>query len=190
MHGGELGAHSPGLGRGSTFTVRLPVGVSAPATAGAAAAPAIVDAGDAASAGRQPQRILVADDNHDAADSLALLLGLVGHEVEVAYDGQEALDRYRSFRPQLALLDMAMPRYSGAEVAALIRTAHGDAAITLVALTGFGQERDRHLALEAGFDHHLTKPVQLDQLLVLIGGERLNGTEAEAAHAGASGIAQ
>ncbi len=115
------------------------------------------------------RRILVADDNRDAADSLALLLGLEGHEVQVAYDGGQALARFHSFKPQVVLLDISMPTYSGNELAALIRSQPAGNSVTLVALSGFGQPQDQKLAQQSGFDHHLTKPVGLQELIELIG---------------------
>jgi CheY-like chemotaxis protein len=109
--------------------------------------------------------VLVADDNRDAADSLAALLRMSGHEVSVVYDGDAALAEFRRLQPDVALLDIGMPRRSGYEVASAIRQdpAHGAGAM-LVAITGWGQDRDRSTAIAAGFDHHLTKPVDPDQV--------------------------
>ncbi len=166
LHGGRLVAESAGPGRGCTFTVHLPV-ASADAAAGTAGETRLPPAGlPAASTSR---RILVADDNRDAADSLAMLLRLEGFEVRTAYDGIAALACHGDFRPRVALLDMGMPGHSGAEVAALVRRRQGREPITLVAITGYGQQRDREQALVAGFDHHLTKPIRRDQLLALLG---------------------
>jgi PAS domain S-box-containing protein len=172
LHGGQLEAHSPGPGAGSTFTARLPVALLPEA---AAATPDVTSAvvhaeqpaEQPATAAGSKRRILIADDNRDAADSLALLLGMHGHEVQVAYDGREALARFHSFHPEVALLDMGMPEHTGTEVATLIRSQQR-APITLVALTGFGQPSDRQRALDAGFDHHLIKPIQLEQLQSMI----------------------
>ena len=116
-------------------------------------------------------RVLVVDDNTDAAESLAMLLEVRGNEVRVAYDGLEALDKEAEFRPDVVLLDIGMPKMSGYEVAKRIRAARG-AAVMIVAITGWGQEDDRRRAREAGFDHHFTKPVDIDRLLAVIDRER------------------
>jgi DNA-binding response OmpR family regulator len=112
-------------------------------------------------------RILVADDNRDAADSLQRVLSMHGHEVRVAYDGAAALRIGREFRPRVAVLDIAMPGSSGYEVARSIRRQQGTE-VMLVALTGWGQEGDRRRAMEAGFDHHLVKPVDPNALSELL----------------------
>jgi CheY-like chemotaxis protein len=112
-------------------------------------------------------RIVVADDNRDAADSLARLLSLQGHEVRVAYDGAAALELAAPWPPAVAILDIGMPIVNGFDAARRLRAAHGRA-ITLIASTGWGQESDRQRAAQAGFDHHLTKPVDshvLDEIL-------------------------
>jgi len=164
LHGGTIAVRSEGGGRGSVFTVRLPRGdVPEPAPA--------------ADDGREPRaasarRILVADDNRDAAESLAALLELEGHQVTLAYDGADALAAYDRVRPQVCLLDIGMPYRSGNEVAAEIRAREDGGLPTLVAITGWGQDADRSEALAAGFDHHLTKPVDPAQLLRLIGQAR------------------
>src|SRR6185503_930351 len=111
------------------------------------------------------RRILVADDNVDSADSLAMLLRLEGHEVEVVHDGVEALRRLEAFRPQFALVDIRMPKINGYEVARRTRAEPWGASLQLIALTGWGQEQDRREALEAGFNHHLVKPVDMEILL-------------------------
>jgi PAS domain S-box-containing protein len=151
LHGGKVEAHSEGPGRGSQFVVRLPLTV-----AGARqAAPALRPAAPMPAAGR---RILVADDNKDTADSLQRVLQLYGYDVRVAYDGASALRLGAAFRPEVAVLDIGMPGANGYEVAREIRRQQGPQ-IKLVALTGWGQEGDRRRAMEAGFDYHLTKPV-------------------------------
>jgi CheY-like chemotaxis protein len=114
-----------------------------------------------------PLRILVADDNRDAADSLQRILALYGHEVRVAYDGASAVSVGDAFRPRVAILDIAMPGTNGYEVARALRTRHGGE-VTLVALTGWGQDADRRRAAEAGFDHHLTKPIDPHTLNALL----------------------
>jgi PAS domain S-box-containing protein len=183
MHGGRLEASSAGLGLGSTFTVRLPE-----AARDGPAAAAFEPVTRRLPANRR--RILIADDNRDAADSLAVLLQLDGHEVQVAYDGREALERFGSFGPQVALLDLDMPGHHGGEVATQIRARPGGGAITLVAITGFGQQRDRLQALQSGFDHHLTKPIELGQLHQLLEGVSAVGhSSARPAGAPASGAA-
>jgi len=114
-----------------------------------------------------PVRVLVADDNRDAADSLQRVLVLYGHDVRVAYDGVSAMQIGREFRPRVAVLDIGMPGTDGYTVAREIRKQHGRE-VTIVALTGWGQEDDRRRAIEAGFDHHLVKPVDPDALNVLL----------------------
>src|SRR5262245_40031912 len=150
LHGGQVAARSEGPGRGSQFVVRLPVlaGVQPEAPAARAAAPAAAEG----------RRILVADDNKDTADSLQRVLQLYGYDVRVAYDGASALRVGAAFRPEVAVLDIGMPGANGYEVAREIRKQQGSR-VKLVALTGWGQEGDRRRAMEAGFDFHLTKPV-------------------------------
>ena len=115
----------------------------------------------------EPRRILVVDDNADAADSLGMLLEVRGDEVRIAYDGLEALDAEADFRPEVVLLDIGMPKLSGYDVAKRIRQARGNA-VLIVAITGWGQEDDRQRARDAGFNHHFTKPVDFEMLLELI----------------------
>jgi len=104
-------------------------------------------------------RVLVVDDNEDAAESLSMMLALLGHEVEVAHDGEEALQAAATFQPGVVLLDIGLPRMNGYDVARHIRGQAWGKAMVLVALTGWGQEEDKRQAMEAGFDVHLTKPV-------------------------------
>jgi len=118
-----------------------------------------------------PRRILVVDDNADAADSLGMLLQVRGDDVRVAYDGLEALALARDFEPDVVLLDIGMPKLSGYDVARQLREARGGS-ILIVAITGWGQEEDRQRARDSGFDHHFTKPVDFDMLLALIDRER------------------
>jgi CheY-like chemotaxis protein len=124
-----------------------------------------VDRGATAPVGR---RILVADDNQDAADSLAMILEMGGHDVRVVHDGRSALTIAQTFRPDTALLDIGMPQLNGYQVAQALRKETWGAGIILIALTGWGQESDRQQAIEAGFDRHLTKPVDLDALEALL----------------------
>lgn len=126
----------------------------------------------------EPRRILVVDDNADAADSLGMLLEVRGDEVRIAYDGLEALDAEADFRPEVVLLDIGMPKLSGYDVAKRIRQARGNA-VLIVAITGWGQEDDRQRARDAGFNHHFTKPVDFEMLLELIDRES-PGTPARA----------
>jgi signal transduction histidine kinase/CheY-like chemotaxis protein len=164
LHGGTIAVRSEGGGRGSVFSVRLP--------RGEASVHAPVPEGVLAPRATPACRILVADDNRDAAESLATLLELEGHDVTLAYDGADALLAYERVRPQICLLDIGMPHRNGNEVAAEIRARADGHAPTLVAITGWGQDADRSQALAAGFDHHLTKPVDPAQLLRLIGEAR------------------
>lgn len=162
MHGGTVDARSDGLGKGTEFIVRLPVQkeLAAPST------PQRVDE----QPGTQPRmRILVADDNRDAAESLAAMLRLGGHEVHAVHDGQEAVEAVGWFRPNLALLDIGMPKLNGYEVVRRIREQPWGKKMVLVAITGWGQEEDKRRAAEAGFDHHLTKPMNLGDLEKLLG---------------------
>jgi signal transduction histidine kinase/ActR/RegA family two-component response regulator len=160
LHGGSVEARSDGLGLGSEFIVRLPL-----APRHTAASPLAADLGPAASVRR---RILIADDNRDAAESLSMLLELEGHEVRVAHLGRSALSLAQVFRPDTALLDIGMPDLSGYEVAQALRLEPWGAEIQLIALTGWGQEDHRLRALEVGFDYHMIKPVDPDQLAALI----------------------
>jgi PAS domain S-box-containing protein len=155
MHDGSVVAESAGAGKGSQFVVRLPV-VLTPA---AVTNPVVGPRG-----GDRPRRILVADDNPDAGDTLAMMLRMMGHEVCVARDGVEALDQGPRFHPDIALLDIGMPRLNGFETARQIRASEWGRDIVLVALTGWGQEEDRRRSQEAGFDHHMVKPVELATL--------------------------
>jgi len=115
----------------------------------------------------EQRRVLVVDDNADAADSLAMLLQVRGDDVRVAYDGEEALAAELDFRPAVVLLDIGMPKLSGYEVARRIRDARGPE-VLIVAITGWGQDEDRQRSREAGFDHHFTKPVDYAALLEVI----------------------
>src|SRR5262249_12441459 len=154
LHGGEVEAHSEGPGRGSEFVVRLPA-PEAPRT--------LLAAGEPLGEGRHP-RVLVVDDNMDAAQSLALGLGGWGGEVHLAYDGAGALETARACRPEVVLLDIKMPRMDGFQVAERLRRHEHDGGLTLVAMTGCGQDEDRDRALQAGFDHFMVKPVDPEDL--------------------------
>ena len=160
LHGGTIEARSAGPGKGSEFVVRIPVGETGAAE--------VVAEKPVAADPRQRLRILVADDNADAAETCAMLLELWGHEVEVVHGGQAAVVAAEQFRPHVALLDIGMPQLNGYQVAELMRAAPWGRHATLVAVTGWGQEEDRQHALSAGFDHHLTKPVDPKQLQPLL----------------------
>ena len=159
MHGGTVVVESAGLGAGSTFTLRLPTLVDVDADGLASqAAPA------AEPISNTRLRVLVVDDNVDAAETLAELLSLYGHETQVAGSGLAALAIVRDFRPVLILLDIGMPGMNGYETALRIRADDPSGAVTLVALTGWGAEADRLKAKQAGFDHHFTKPVEFGKM--------------------------
>jgi signal transduction histidine kinase/CheY-like chemotaxis protein len=160
LHGGTLTGSSEGVGRGSVFTIRLP--------AAQASLPAPADGQEPAVRERRRLRVLIADDNRDASDTLAALLEADGHELRMAYDGNEALRLWRQERPDVCLLDIGMPGRTGYQVAREIRRTPGGEATLLVAVTGWSQLHDRELALEAGFDLHLTKPVSPLQLSHLL----------------------
>jgi signal transduction histidine kinase/CheY-like chemotaxis protein len=155
LHGGSVAAESEGPGRGSRFMVRLPIAPAAPDHE-ADAAP---ERGES-----KRRRVLVADDNRDAAESLAMLLDVLGHDVRVAFDGQSALALARVFQPDLAVLDLGMPKMSGYDLARALRREPWAASLTIVAATGWGDLEARKASKEAGFDRHLTKPVDPEDL--------------------------
>jgi PAS domain S-box-containing protein len=163
MHGGTIRVRSDGHGRGSEFTVCLPVkGQSRVRSENAPAAPV---------AARGPRhRILVADDNRDTAETLAILLGAMGHEVRTAHGAREAIELAAQFRPGVVLLDIGMPRMNGYEACERMRAQPGGRDAFIVALTGWGQEEDRERSMAAGFDRHLVKPVEPAELERLIAG--------------------
>ena len=160
LHGGSITASSEGAGMGSEFTVRLPLAVETAETA--AAAPA------APAAGMARCRILVVDDNVDAADSMTMALELLGYETRAAHDGASGLRLAREFAPQVVLLDIGLPGQNGYEVARRLRAAPWGAGMFLIAATGWGQDTDKQMALDAGFDGHLTKPVDFGALQALL----------------------
>ena len=150
IHGGTVTAHSEGLGLGCEFVVRLPA---------VEATRAIVHTRHAAANGSAARRkILVVDDNEDAAESLAALLSMRGHETYLAHDGPEALQQAERFQPDVIFLDIGMPTLDGLETARLIRQQPWGQQMVLVALTGWGQTEDRRRSRDAGFNHHLVKP--------------------------------
>lgn len=168
LHGGTVSATSPGPNRGSEFTVRLPLSASV-------AAIAAIDDEQPVAAQTQALRVLVADDNADALESLALLLEVCGHEVRKASDGQETLQAVTAWRPDVALLDIGMPLLDGYEVARRIRGEPWGTQLFLVAVSGWGQSEDRQRATDAGFNLHFRKPIGLPILEgILEKAQRLN----------------
>ena len=158
MHAGRVAAASPGSGRGSTFEIRLPL-----ASGREGAAPEALPGRPA------PRRILIVDDNADAADSLAMLLRLEGHTIDLSYDAREALQRVHTLRPDVVLLDIGLPHLNGYDIARAIRASAQLRDVRLVALTGYGQAEDRQRARAAGFDEHLVKPVDPTALQRVLG---------------------
>jgi PAS domain S-box-containing protein len=170
LHGGTIEVFSEGAGRGSEFVVTLPCRVSDASQPAAPARPA--------SEAPVCRKILVADDNQDAANTLSLLLRLAGHDVRTAHGGHLALKLASEFKPEFAFLDIGMPDLDGYEVARRLRLTDGGCDVRLIALTGLGQEEDKRRAHDAGFDHHLTKPVDPQRLDALLAG---NGNDSRGA---------
>jgi CheY-like chemotaxis protein/two-component sensor histidine kinase len=169
MHGGSVAARSEGSGKGSEFVVRLPVIVEAssasvPAKEGESAAP------------KSSLRILIVDDNRDGADSLGMMLRLMGNDIRTAYDGEEAVAASEEFRPDVVLLDIGLPKLNGYEACRRIRQQPWSKGMVLIAVTGWGQEEDRRRSHEAGFDKHMVKPVDPQALMKLLG--QLDGVRA------------
>jgi CheY-like chemotaxis protein len=162
LHGGHIKVHSGGRGHGTEFTVCLPRSLIVDLTEKKSERPPALGNGSAS------RRILVADDNYDGADTLKMLLESSGHEVHVAHTGAEALEIAKRVRPEIALLDIGMPDMSGYEVAEGIRHEAWGKDLTLIAVTGWGQDSDKRRALAAGFDQHLTKPIDLSALRALV----------------------
>jgi signal transduction histidine kinase/ActR/RegA family two-component response regulator len=161
LHGGSVSAHSAGEGQGSVFKLRLPRADPPPPRQSTEA----TAEADQRSGPARPRRILVVDDNVDAAESLASMLRTLGHEVTIAFDGEQALACFRSAPAQAVILDLDMPRMDGLEAAQRLRALPGGQCARLVALTGWGQAGDRERTARAGFDRHLVKPVQLAALV-------------------------
>ena len=155
MHNGTVRASSEGPGRGARFTVHLPLAEGS-ITPDVSAAPA--------TARKRGQRVLVVDDNTDAAASLALLLEMEDYEVRTAADGEEAIEQASAFEPHIIFMDLAMPRLHGLEAARRIHALPHGKRVRIVALTGLGQPADRQRSHDAGMEHHLTKPIGLDAL--------------------------
>jgi PAS domain S-box-containing protein len=161
MHGGSIRAESPGVDRGSTFTLRLPLASDQPTAAAQVVAPSVKTV-------TSKRRILVVDDNVDGAETLALLLEFSGHKVRIAHSGPEALNAAADFHPEVVFLDIGLPGMNGYEVAQRLRAELGLTATLLVALTGWGTEEDKNRARRAGFDFHLTKPVEVSSVEQLL----------------------
>jgi PAS domain S-box-containing protein len=162
MHGGVIRVSSAGTGQGSEFVVRLP------GLADLASPPQSTPSVEAPPVIFRTRRILVVDDNVDGAATLSILLKQAGHEVQTAHNGMTALEIARQWPPQIVLLDIAMPQMSGLEVARRLRGDLGLTDVMLVAMTGFGQDEDRHRSQEAGFNAHMVKPLDLDALAILL----------------------
>ncbi len=159
MHGGQVHADSAGLGAGTTFTVRLPMGTQ---TVAADLPPSPIPAA-------LPRRVLVVDDNCDSADTLALMLEMLGHEAQRIYDPRAAQQAVDGFAPDVVFLDIGMPGISGYDVARQLRQGPRGDELVLVAVTGWGQPEDRRRTAEAGFDHHLVKPPEIEGICRILG---------------------
>ncbi len=166
MHGGSVEAHSGGKDQGTEIVVRLPL--SQTQTSAIGAAPDSTAAPESTASASRPMRVLVVDDNHDAGEVLAMLLESMGFEARAVDSGPAALAALPDYQPNVILMDIGMPGMSGYDVARHIREQPQYEDIKLVALTGWGQEKDRRLSRESGFDHHLTKPVDFKVLKSLI----------------------
>ena len=165
LHGGSVEARSEGPQRGSEFIVRLPSGAAVPQPQQAG-----VDSQAAPAVPSSPLRVIVADDNRDSAETCAALLQLCGHQVQIAHTGREALELAESLHPHAMLLDIGMPELDGYTLAGKIRGTAWGRGVTLIAITGWGQEDDKRRALAAGFNHHLTKPIDPNTLEALLHG--------------------
>jgi signal transduction histidine kinase len=159
LHGGKVSAHSDGAGHGSEFVVRLPIAAQSAAPLSDAALAQVGITQTAA----PPCSILIVEDNADARETLATLLKMLGHRTQTAATGPQGVERALADRPQVVLIDIGLPELDGFQVARQIRAALADA-VLLVALTGYAREEDRHRCKEAGFDAHLSKPVELEEL--------------------------
>jgi signal transduction histidine kinase/ActR/RegA family two-component response regulator len=163
MHGGKIEARSAGLGRGSEFLVRLQA-LTEPAFESVRKPPE----DSSAQAPSGARRVLIVDDNADSAESMAVLLRFHGHEVRLAYNGQAALEEAHAFRPEVMFLDLDLPKVDGYEVARRLRREPAMRDMTMVAMTGYGQEEDRQRTQEAGFQSHMVKPVDFDKIEELL----------------------
>ncbi|MEO8358573.1 MAG: ATP-binding protein [Vicinamibacteria bacterium] len=168
MHGGQVSAESPGMGEGSVFTVTMPLAASAAPEASTDSHPKDTVAGS-----DEKLRVLVVDDNLDAANMLAMLVGMHGHSTEIAHSGPEALSKLNSFPAQVIFLDIGLPGLNGYEVAQRIRgleASQKHARAKLIALTGWGSDEDKKRSREAGFDMHMTKPLDAEKIEALLNG--------------------
>jgi CheY-like chemotaxis protein len=163
LHGGTIEARSAGPGKGSEFVVRIPRRSVSSSVQDVAAGTTVQTP--------SRRRVLIADDNRDAAESLAMLLEIEGHAVTVVHDGKQALAAIETSRPDVALLDIGMPEIDGYEVARQVRGDSRGQRTLLIAITGWGQEQDKARAMAAGFDLHFTKPVEPERLIELLGAE-------------------
>jgi CheY-like chemotaxis protein len=171
LHGGRVEVHSAGPNQGSEFRVRLPILVELPIDE---RTPARLHETAAA---QSKLRVLVVDDNRAAADMLSLAMTMLGNEVRMASDGQEAIEVAAKFRPDVVLMDIGMPRMNGYEAARYIRQQPWGEKLMLVALTGWGQDEDKRRTIEAGFDHHLVKPAEPSELQKLLATAGKNSSE-------------
>src|SRR5690606_36669654 len=164
MHDGRVEVESAGLDRGCTFRVRLPRRQAHDADAVPVPAPVAIPAAEAAGARRPANRVLVVDDNHDAADTLAMMVRVHGHGVSQVYDPEQVEAEVERFAPHLVFLDVGMPGRSRDYIARCLRQRHVASTLGIVAVTGWGHAEDRSRTREAGFDEHLVKPPQLDAI--------------------------
>jgi signal transduction histidine kinase/CheY-like chemotaxis protein len=164
LHGGTVRAHSAGVGEGAELVVTLPLAADQAERVGREAAPALA---------ARPRRVLVVDDNHDAAESLGELVALLGHEVEIAYDGRSAIEMARERRPDVVLCDIGLPEMTGYDVARALRAEH-DGTLRLVAVSGYAQVEDVRRARDSGFDAHVPKPPDPERIEGLLGGEAVS----------------
>lgn len=160
LHGGRVTASSAGLGQGSEFVVRLPLAAKPPQPR--------PSSGTSSANKEHPGRIMVVDDNVDLAQGLGMLLSELGYQVDIVHDGQEAIKQARVHQPEVILLDIGLPGMDGYQVAKRLRANPAFARTLLIALTGYSSQADHHRSREAGFDHHLVKPVKLERLCQLL----------------------
>ncbi len=162
MHDGTVEVHSEGLNKGSTFVIRLPI------VRPQEGDPSVLTTTEVSTATENRQKVLVVDDNKDSAQTLAMMLKIMGNDVRTAHDGLEAIEKAQEYLPQVILLDLGMPKLNGYDVCRRIREQSWGTSIVIIALTGWGQAEDRQRTKEAGFDHHLVKPVDVAKLKELL----------------------
>jgi len=170
LHGGTIEARSEGIGKGCEFVVQLPLAMTPEYAAAAAAKQA-----SAAAAPQSKRRVMIVDDSVDGAESMSVLLEMLGHEVRVLYDGASAISAAPDFKPEVVILDIGLPDLDGYHVARALRSQPESAGALLIALTGYGQESDRQRTRAAGFDHHLVKPASLEDVERVIATDGENG---------------